>query len=189
MAEIVHIAVADLLLDPGNPRLGGSAASQQETAVDLARQQGDSLVRFAEHIVKYRLDPTSVTPKGDRRKQYRVIEGNRRVLALKALVAPVLKAAANRRLAKLAAKSEQDPIQTIACALFDPDDEREALGWVALRHTGPNQGVGIVPWGSTERGTIRGEAQGNAPAAAGECGVDHDSAKIPCQEPDRALRT
>lgn len=159
MAEIVHIAVADLLLDPGNPRLGGAAATQQETALELAKQQKDNLVRMADHIVKHRLDPTSlplVMPTGDRRKQYRVIEGNRRVLALKALetpalVAPALTPAANAKLAKLAARYEKDPISTVACALFDPSEESEALDWVTLRHTGPNQGVGIVPWAPTER--------------------------------------
>src|SRR4051812_38945393 len=45
MAEIVYIPLADLLLDNENPRLSGDRTSQQEAALDLARQQGDNIVR------------------------------------------------------------------------------------------------------------------------------------------------
>lgn len=173
MPEIVHVPVVDLLLDPENPRIAGGATSQQETALQLAQQQSERIVRIAEDIVKHHLDPTSlplVMATGDRRKQYRILEGNRRVLALKALetpalVAPALSSAANRKLTRLAAKYESDPITTVACVLFSPEEEEEALHWVALRHTGPNQGIGIVPWEAPERARFE-EAHKGTPRPA-----------------------
>lgn len=157
MAEIVHIPISDLLLAHDNPRLAEEQATQQETALSLARQQGDNIVRIAADIVKYGLDPTAllaVVPTGDRRKRYRVLEGNRRLLAVRALdtpslISPVLSATANRRLIDLADKYAQNPLNSIPCALFS--NEEEARHWVQLRHTGQNQGVGLVEWGAEEK--------------------------------------
>src|SRR5687768_2672150 len=93
MSEIVHIPVADLLLDADNPRLVGDMTTQQETALALTQQQGDNIVRLAADIVRFGIDPTAllaVVPTGDRRKRYKAIEGNRRLLALRALDTPSL---------------------------------------------------------------------------------------------------
>ena len=92
MAEIVHIPISDLLLAHDNPRLVEEQATQQETALSLAKQQGDNIVRIAgPDIVKFGLDPTAllaVVPTGDRRKRYRVLEGNRRLLAVRRSTLP-----------------------------------------------------------------------------------------------------
>ncbi len=159
MPEIVDIPLSDLLLSSENPRLAGSSATQQETALELAKQQGEgeAIVKLAEDIVANGLDPTTlpaVVATGDRRKRYQVLEGNRRVLALKALetpalIMPVLKPSLNQRLNELSAKYEQDPIERVKSVLFDT--EEEALHWVGLRHTGPNEGIGLVQWGSDEK--------------------------------------
>lgn len=157
MPEFVQISVADLLLDDGNPRLVETEESQQETALALARQQGDNLIRLAADIVENGLDPTTlpaVVATADRRKRYKVIEGNRRVLALRALETPalvsaVLSTSSARKLVQLAARYEQNPIGNVPCVLFETGDE--AQHWVELRHTGMNQGVGLVEWGAEEK--------------------------------------
>lgn len=157
MHEHANIPLVDLLLDVENPRLADPQASQQEAALELARQQGDNIIRLAADIVEKGLDPTALTAvvaTGDRRKRYKVLEGNRRVLALRAietpsLIAPVLSAGASRRLADLARKYEQDPIENVPCVLFE--SEEDAQHWIRLRHTGENQGVGLVSWGSEEK--------------------------------------
>ncbi len=163
MADVVEIPVSDLLLDSSNPRLSGTPTNQQETALELAAQQGEALVRLAADIVTKGLDPTNalaVVATGDQRKRYVVMEGNRRVLALRALetpslVSPVLLPAANRRLTELAAKYENNPINRVRCVLFDSPDDPELLHWIELRHTGENQGVGLVTWGSVEKDRFR----------------------------------
>lgn len=159
MPEIVQIPVADLLLDPGNPRFGGRPPNEQETALELAAPLKDLILGLAEDIVAFGLDPTSlpiVVPTNDRRPLYRVLEGNRRVLILKALdspalVAPILEPAGNRKLARLAAQYERAPIETVTCVLYDANDEEVARHWVFLRHTGQNEGAGLVPWGPSEK--------------------------------------
>jgi hypothetical protein len=157
VAENVDIPLVDLLLDVGNPRLAQSAASQQEVALEPARQQGDRIIRLAQDIVDNGLDPTTLTAvvaTGDARKRYLVLEGNRRVLALRALetpslIAPVLSPSSNRRLTELSKKYEQNPIDPVPCVLFA--DEDDAQHWIELRHTGANEGVGLVEWGSEEQ--------------------------------------
>jgi hypothetical protein len=146
MFEYVQIPLADLLPDDGNPRLVDTAASQQETALALARQQGDNLVRLAADIVENGLDPTTipaVVATADRRKRYRVVEGNRRILVLRALETPALVSAVQsqrsaRKLTQLAARYVQNPIAQVPCVFFESMDDAEH--WVELRHTGMNQG-------------------------------------------------
>ena len=93
------IVVPDLLLDPENARLGTVQTTQPATALALAAQQGRRLVNLAADIVEAGLDPAQpltvlATGKGDRRRRYTVLEGNRRVLAIKALETPSLVAGA-----------------------------------------------------------------------------------------------
>jgi hypothetical protein len=157
MADIVRIPIADLLLDTANPRLPGEHTTQQEAALNLAKQQGDNIVRLAKDIVEHGMDPTSlpaVVATDDQRKSYRVIEGNRRILAVRALetpslISPVLSAGAVKRLNELSAKYAQNAQTSIECALFD--SEEDAQHWIILRHTGANEGVGLVGWGSEEQ--------------------------------------
>lgn len=89
MPEYVSVPVSSLLLDSRNPRLPDEGASQQATAVALVEQHGaTALLKLADDIVEFGLDPlslTAVVPTGDTRKRYTVLEGNRRLLAIKAL--------------------------------------------------------------------------------------------------------
>lgn len=158
MAEIVDIPLSDLLMDGGNPRLPDEVgATQQETATTLAQQQGDNILRLAADIQKNGMDPTTlvaVVPTGDQHKRYKVIEGNRRVLALKALetpslITPVLSTASSRKLTELSDKYSQAPIDKVPCVLFER--EQDAEHWLRLRHTGQNSGVGLVEWGADEK--------------------------------------
>lgn len=166
MAEIVEIPLADLLLDVENPRLVDTQQTQQETARELAARQGDALLRLAHDIVEHGTDPTAlvaVVPTGDRHKRYRVVEGNRRVLALRALESPSLVASAftastNRRLASLAKRYAAQPVERVTCVLFASEDE--ARHWVELRHTGQNLGAGLVEWGAEEKDRFQARHSG-----------------------------
>lgn len=161
MPEVVDVAISDLLLDQANARLGAEQSTQQDVFTELASNQGRRLVSLAEDIVKNGLDPTTliaIIPTGDRLKRYRVIEGNRRVLALKALETPSLVTHAlprpeHQRLLKLSTKYLEHPLTTVPCVLFDTEDE--ALHWVELRHTGVNDGAGLVGWDANEQDRFR----------------------------------
>lgn len=158
MSEYVDVAISDLMVDVRNARLKETQPSQQAALLALAGQQKRRLLNLAEDIVKHGLDPTtltSVVPTDDQKKRYVVIEGNRRVVALKALetpslVAPALDSAGQTRLNKLAARFAKDPITSVPCVLFE-SESGELEHWVTLRHTGQNNGVGLVDWGAEEK--------------------------------------
>lgn len=159
MPRRVDVPVADMLLDPANARLGQEQPSQQATAVALAKQQGRRLVKLAESITEKGLDPAQlpvVVATTDRRRKYKVIEGNRRMLALKALDTPSLIQSALapvdfKKLTALSLKFASDPLDEVMCVLFDADEEAAAYEWVLSRHNGAQEGAGLVEWDSDEK--------------------------------------
>lgn len=150
--ERVSVRVVDLTLDQKNARLAEEQPSQPATYLALTKLDPRYVLNMAEDIVKNGTDPTSlpaVVAIGDRRKRYLVLEGNRRVLALKALetpsiITPELSSHQQKRLSDLAHKFALDPIDEIDCVLFK--NEADARHWIELRHTGLNEGAGLAPW-------------------------------------------
>jgi hypothetical protein len=81
-----------------------------------------------------------------------VLEGNRRLTALKLLEIPTLVPAdlpdsLAKGFRELSAR--YSPPATVSCAVVA--DRQEAQHWLELRHTGENDGVGVVQWGATEK--------------------------------------
>lgn len=156
MPELIEVAVAQLEFDPKNPRLGKEQTTQLETAHALAAQQGPRLVNLARHIVENGIDPTTLTAVvalPGRRPRYKVLEGNRRLLALRALespsiVTPALEPREARAITRLSAEFVANPIDRINCIRFDT--EEDAQPWVELRHT-TGDGAGLVPWTAEEK--------------------------------------
>jgi len=152
--ETVSIKVADLLLDQANARLDDVQDSQPATYLALAKFNPKYVVALAEDIVDRGMDPLTipaVVATTDRKRRYRVLEGNRRVLALLALdtpsiVLPALDGPQRKKLMALSAAYHEDPISEIDCVLFD--DEEAARHWIEVRHTGVNDGVGVAGWDS-----------------------------------------
>ena len=161
MPEIVEVPLADLLLDPTNARLGEGLTSQTDTALALAKQQGDNIIRLAQDIVTNGVDPTNfpaIVATDDQKKRYRVREGNRRILALKALETPalissVLSKPNHKKLLRLSDQYIDDAYDLVLCVLFGADEREQELldHWIELRHTGQNLGVGLVEWGADEK--------------------------------------
>lgn len=155
MAEFKLIPLADLLVDVQNPRLAEGSEGQRETLRALAEEQGPKLSVLAQDIVEYGLnpgDPFYVIELPDSASQrYVVLEGNRRLAALRGLENPDLfSGAVNTRvlnaLRKMSKTYQQAPIESIYCLLFA--EREDADHWIKLRHTGQAGGAGIVPWGS-----------------------------------------
>lgn len=146
-----EISVADLLLDVENPR--HPPANNQREAIGLLLDDfGDKTLRLAEDIVESGLSPIDeMLVLQNRNGTYTVLEGNRRIAAIKLLSNPSL--ASGRTLEKdfkrLASKGE--PPTVIRCAVAT--SREEAQHWLELRHTGENDGAGVVRWSaeSTQR--------------------------------------
>jgi hypothetical protein len=171
--KLQTIAVSRLLLDQSNARLGEEQPNQQATQLALATLVAKQLLEIAADIAEFGLDPTALmaaTPEGAPSGKLRVIEGNRRLLAVKAMETPAivesaLAAAQKRRLSRLSEQFSKSPISSIPCVVFD--QEEEARRWIELRHTGANDGVGLVEWDSNEQDRYRsrhGSAEDRRPA-------------------------
>ncbi len=155
MPETVVAKVANLILDEENPRISQPNTGQRAALQAVAEHQGKKLLALASDIVEHGISPSDllIVTGSKSPGRYRVLEGNRRLTALKALENPewldghvpvgVLKQM--RRLAKAYA---DDPIEDVLCAVVK--DRDEAYHWIELKHTGENAGAGLVPWGADE---------------------------------------
>lgn len=159
MADTLLIPISDLLIDAENPRLPQPNIGQRDAQREVARQQQKKLLVLAQDIVTHGLNPADlpiVMPCDERR--YVVLEGNRRLVALKALENPdsmvgAFNAALLSSMRKLSVAYQENPIESIDCLVVK--DREEARHWIELRHTGQKEGAGIIPWGSDESARFR----------------------------------
>lgn len=159
MGEIREILVSDLLLDMENPRLP-EQNSQLGTILAMVSVQKEKLAVLAEDIVTRGINTSElfiVMPADEEQIQYVVLEGNRRLAALKLLATPelltdatpdVAPVALRRRFRELSKKFQGTPIESLFCAVNRTREEADP--WIKLRHTGENKGAGIVRWGGRE---------------------------------------
>lgn len=149
------ILVTKLSLDCSNPR-----HPQQSTQRDIIRWMtegtgriGDKLLALARDIASYGLNPAErVMVVADSMKpgEYTVIEGNRRVAAVKLLnnpsLAPTIQWAERfKKIQKGAAVSAK----SLRCTIFESPDE--AYHFIELKHLGESGGAGVVPWDTEQQ--------------------------------------
>jgi hypothetical protein len=148
LINLIDIAVADLRLDGENPRHDPTKGEQKIVAALLADgggKGGDKIVQLGTDIAAHGLspiDPLMVIKDGS---AYTVLEGNRRLTAVRLLTNPKLTsdpgyASAFSALAKMMAA----PITQITCHVVAT--RAEAIHWQELRHGGEAKGRGVVPW-------------------------------------------
>lgn len=162
MTEIIPLPLPDLLIDTENPRLPQPNVGQREALRALAEHQKGKLVALAKDIVGYGMNPTELTivmPLNDDLRRYVVLEGNRRLTALKALENPewlvgALQASEVEEMRRLSKVYQENPIEALQCVVVATKDE--ARHWMELRHTGgQNDGASIVPWNADDAARFR----------------------------------
>ncbi len=152
MPDVKLIGPADLLFDTANPRLSEPNKGQREAWRAIATRLDRRLLRLAQDIVAYGIDPSTlpiVMSSGDDAKRYVVVEGNRRLAALKSLENPeaIVGAVPQSTLTEMRAlsnKYRESPVEHIRCLVVK--DKAESDHWVELRHSGQMEGAGIIPW-------------------------------------------
>ncbi|MGD0205328.1 MAG: hypothetical protein ABSB57_02660 [Dehalococcoidia bacterium] len=150
------IRPADLLIDEQNPRILQPNLGQHGAIQALAQLQGRKLLALTKDIVKYGLNPSElsiVMPHEGDFERYVVLEGNRRLAALRALENPELlvdavEAKVLKEIRRLSHAYQGNPVESVECLVVG--NRPEAGHWIELRHTGERGGAGIVPWGSDE---------------------------------------
>lgn len=148
-----EIEVTALLLDITNPRME-EQPGHRDAIRALFTEYPKDMVNLAEDIGINRLNPLEnlgVSPFG--KDRYLVREGNRRVAVLCVLYSPdlvkgVLTGSLYKRLRGLSEKFLANPIEKVECEVL-PEDQWSH--WITLRHTGPNEGRGLVSWGAVEK--------------------------------------
>jgi hypothetical protein len=161
MPETVPVRPADLLIDEQNPRIAQPNTGQHRALQALAQHLGRKLQVLAADMVRHGLNPAElpiVMPLASNPSRYVVLEGNRRLAALRALENPeslvdATKPGVLRQIRRLSRAYQENPIETVTCSVVK--DRDEARHWIELRHTGENAGAGIVPWGSDEAARYR----------------------------------
>lgn len=161
MPDVKLISPLDLLLDPENPRISQPNVGQREILRSLATLNDSYLLKLAEDILVWGVDPSTLTivmSSGDDAKRYIVLEGNRRLAALRALENPatIMGTVPQSTLTKLQRLSQQyqdNPIESVRCLVVKSRDE--SRHWIELRHTGRAEGAGIIPWTSDDAARFR----------------------------------
>jgi len=153
---IQEIEVDKLLLDVRNPR-HDILGSQAETLGEIILDQKGKLVKLAKDIVDFGINPSDLTivfPSEDESDKFIVLEGNRRLAALQLLSDPAMAALGYdlrdiNKLKSYGKKYKDNPIERLGCVVFNQRDD--ANHWIELRHTGENEGRGVVGWGAKEK--------------------------------------
>ena len=159
---IEELLVSNLLLDVENPR-HVVLANQREALKEMMDVQGEKLIKLAGDIVEAGTNPAGlpiVIPHKDEKTKYIVLEGNRRITALKLLSEPSLTdRSENRSLKKkfkeMSSTFRHNLIDRINCVVFE--HREDAARWIRLMHTGENQGIGRVDW---DAGSVARFSQG-----------------------------
>lgn len=157
---VINESVASLLLDESNPRFPDQVAGQDEAITALLKDAAPKLLSLAEDIANEgSLNPTELPVVVEEDDGLVVIEGNRRLAALKLLKNPDLSAEAGAQL-DMALVKKFRKIQQIGTGpelidVFQADTREAARHWIELRHTGENGGVGVLGWQSWQTNNYR----------------------------------
>ncbi len=126
--------------------------------------QGSKIGELASDIAQYGLSPMDrmmLFQSDASKKDYVALEGNRRVAALQILATLDLMQdlsvpdALRTKLTDLSDGFDATKIEPIKAVLM-PDRE-SARRWIELRHTGQNNGRGIVDWNGVQTARFRGD--------------------------------
>jgi len=152
----MELSIDDLLLDPDNPRIG-SVDSQAEALEAIVRLDANHFRTMMRSIVDHGLDPGDslyIIKEAEEGQGYTVVDGNRRLAALKALHEPAVLQGTGlgdtivKRLAKVAEDFDSASADLISCVLFAT--RADADEWILRRHGRGMEGEARIPWGTLE---------------------------------------
>jgi hypothetical protein len=156
-----QLKIDSLELDLENPRIT-LASDQRDAMQKILNEQKIRLINLAESIAVKGLNPMDrfLVLRSTRAGKFIVVEGNRRLLAIKLLKNPSLIAdlemtdAFKKRLQKAALAFDVRVVEPVGC--FEVTDRAQGNDWVRQRHIGADSGRGIVDWSSIAISRFRG---------------------------------
>lgn len=159
-----NLKIDQLELDLLNPRIS-KAHNQHEAMQRIIDDQDGKLGNLAESVVEDGLNPMDrllVMKSESGKGKYTVLEGNRRAAAMRILKNPAIltgldvRAPLQRRLEKLAQTFDPKSVEPVAC--YEVNTRAEGNSWIEQRHTGEDEGRGIVRWSGVAASRFRGRA-------------------------------
>jgi len=163
------IELTNLAINVENPRYD-MVGNQREAIEVMVDDQENKLYNLAKDILANGLNPselTIVSPHEKENGKFNVLEGNRRVTALKLLETPEIigdkRKYYRQRFNKLSEEFKRKPITEVLCAVFEKPED--AYKWIKLKHTGQNEGVGTVQWDAQQTARFDEKIEGRSPIA------------------------
>lgn len=164
--ETKLINISMLEINTENPRFE-MVGNQREAIGVMIESQKNKLARLAQDIIENGLNPSDlviVTPHEKHKRKFSVLEGNRRVTALKLLnnndLIPEKYKSLMNKFKQLSSEFKRNPVKDVPCVVFSDVDE--ANKWIKLKHTGENEGVGTVTWDAQQKARFEERFEGKA---------------------------
>ena len=161
------VSINSILLDTVNPRFN-PVSNQREAIVSLLETCGGKVVKLASDIISMGTNPSDIVICTEERLSsgktvYVAKEGNRRILAIKAIIKPDVAIKANwrqkfARLVHSAGGIGKTP-KKLRVQVYSSEEEDVMKHWIAIKHDGENGGAGTVPWGSEEKSRFTGNGR------------------------------
>lgn len=155
MVSMLDIIKVDLLdFDARNARLTlNEAPSQDELIQEIARVEWKSCIELLKHIVKYgQLSPLENILLLSHGNRYIVLEGNRRLFALRLLNQhkPTLQLLGERKQTQVESIVKgHKPITEVRAVIFE--HRVDAAPWITLKHASGQGGAAMKPWRAFEK--------------------------------------
>ena len=145
------IPIIEIALDSSNVRLSTAGVLKGEKEIIAHLINKEKIYGMAKHIAEHGISPIEVPGVVIEDKGYVMLEGNRRLCALKLLNDPSLAGDQKRRRSRYQnlAHNAASPVPTkLKCQVFS--SREEGAEWMSVKHIS-NQPAGIRPWGATEK--------------------------------------
>lgn len=147
------IKIQNLMLDLENYRVGYQDGQPQAIRA-IIEEQGEKLKVLARDIIANGLSPIElfmVMPFQNAKKQYVVIEGNRRITAIKLVLNPDLAkdTVLENPFKQMSADHANSVPKEIECCVVP--NKKNGLPWIQRRHDRGLKGAGIEDWSSIAR--------------------------------------
>ena len=142
------IPISKLMVNPSNPRFE-PVQDQGQAIQTMLSQAKKSIKALANDIAKSGLNPIKIIAVVPNGQKYIVLEGNRRIIALKLLNNPGMTQDVSIQSFFKKLKANYQIPSSVYCTVFD--NKAESKHWIILEHTGQNNGVGVVSWNTIQQ--------------------------------------
>jgi hypothetical protein len=142
---ITYKKVSDLIFDPQNPRLPNSVDGSKEEEVIQWMLENENVIELMASIAEkgfFAAEPLLVSVSKESNSKFEVIEGNRRLTAVKLLLYPELASTRKNAISEIIEEGKKiDTIKELPVIIFDNPDEIQL--YLGYRHI-----TGVQPWDS-----------------------------------------